>query len=48
MLGKLIKFLKDNKGYVGSTLGFVSGLVASKAPVIADLLDAAAKALGAQ
>lgn len=48
MFSKLLKILKENKGTVGSVLGFVGGLVASKAPLVADLLNAAAKALGAQ
>lgn len=38
-------WLKKNKGKVGSVLGFVGGLISSKLPGVAHLLDEAAKLL---
>lgn len=47
-MGKVVDFVKRNRGTFGSIAGFLSGLAASKYPAIAGVLDSVAKALGGQ
>lgn len=48
VMGKVVDFVKRNRGTFGSIAGFLSGLAASKYPAIAGVLDSVAKALGGQ